>query len=258
MLEHHPVPGVAGKVALVTGGQQGIGRAIALALASAGADIVINYFDDEAAAASVLDEARSLGVRAMTIQCDVRAPAAPSAMIGTVVKAMGRIEVLVNNAGVFPRARFVDITEAQWDRVVETNLKGAFFCAQAAARAMIDGNVCGNIINIVSRALVGSSPLGTHYAASKGGLAALTRAMAVELARHGIRVNAVAPGLTDTAQPREGSSEQQLRERAAAMLSGRMGRPEEIAAVVVFLASDASSFLFGQTIHANGGAYMAQ
>jgi 3-oxoacyl-[acyl-carrier protein] reductase len=165
--------------------------------------------------------------------------------------------VLVNNAGIFPRVAFVAMAEQDWDQVMSVNLRGAFFCSQAVVRTMIRAGRPGNIINIGSRAMMGSSRDSCHYAASKGGLVSLTRAMATELAPHRIRVNAIAPGLVDTAQPRSVLNEEQLQARAREMPSRRIGQPEDIAAVAVFLACDDSSYIVGQTLHANGGSYLA-
>jgi 3-oxoacyl-[acyl-carrier protein] reductase len=147
--------------------------------------------------------------------------------------------------------------EADWDFVHGINLRAGAFCAQAAARAMVAAGTHGAVVNLASSAIYGASPRGVHYAASKGGVVSMTRAMAMELAPHRIRVNAIAPGLTDTAQPRYGESEEQLAVRAASLPLGRMGTPEEIANVAAFLASDKASFITGQVLHANGGLFMA-
>lgn len=244
-----------GKIALVTGAQQGIGRAIALALARAGADVGINYLDDRPAADKVLEEIRGAGRRAVVIQGDVGHPAEAQAMVARVAGELGGLDVLVNNAGVFPRVPFLEMRESDWDHVLDVNLKGGFFCAQAAARAMVAGGRRGSIINLASQAIRGSVR-GVHYSASKGGVVAMTRAMALELAPHGIRVNAIAPGLTDTAQPRYGHDEAELQALARAVPLGRMALPDDIASVAVFLASDAAGYMTGQTVHVNGGSYM--
>jgi 3-oxoacyl-[acyl-carrier protein] reductase len=247
---------ITGQAAFVTGAQQGIGRAVALALARAGADVAVNYLDDAGAAARVVRDIEAMGRRAVLVQGDVSVPGQVEAMTATVVKALGAIDVLVNNAGVFPRVPFLEMKESDWDFVLDVNLKGSFLCAQAAARLMVQRGRPGAIVNIASQAVRGAV-LGVHYSASKGGVVAMTRAMALELAPHGIRVNAVAPGLTDTAQPRYGHDEDALAAMARAVPLGRMARAEDIADVIVFLASDDARFITGETIHANGGSYMA-
>jgi NAD(P)-dependent dehydrogenase (short-subunit alcohol dehydrogenase family) len=244
-----------GKVALVTGAQQGIGRGIALAFAREGADVAVNYLDDRAAAETVMQQVRAAGRRSALVQTDVARPAEVETMVARVRHELGAIDVLVNNAGVYPRVPFLAMRETDWDLVLDVNLKGGFFCAQAAAQAMIDGGRRGTIINMASQAIRGAVR-GVHYSASKGGVVAMTRAMALELAPHGIRVNAIAPGLTDTAQPRYGNSEEELAMMASAVPLGRMAQPDDIAAVAVFLASDDARHVTGQTVHVNGGSYM--
>jgi len=245
-----------GRRALVTGAQQGIGAAIALALGQAGADVAINYLDDAASAASVAEAVRGFGRQAVVVQGDVGTPAGAAAIVAAADAALGGLDVLVNNAGVFPRVALVDMTEADWHYVMDVNLKGAFFAAQAAVRLMIARGVKGAVINLASQAIRGSAPRGVHYSASKGGVVSMTRAMALELAPHGIRVNAIAPGLTDTAQPRYGSSESELVEMAKVIPVGRMALPADIAGMAAFLASDMAAFMTGQTVHVNGGTYM--
>jgi NAD(P)-dependent dehydrogenase (short-subunit alcohol dehydrogenase family) len=247
---------LTGRRALVTGAQQGIGAAIALALGKAGADVAINYLDDAAAAGRVAEAIRGFGRRAAIVQGDVGSPERAAAIVAAADAALGGLDVLVNNAGVFPRVAFVDMTEADWDHVMDVNLKGGFFAAQAAVKLMMARGTPGAVINLASQAVRGSSPRGVHYAASKGGVVSMTRAMALELAPFGIRVNAIAPGLTDTAQPRYGSDEAELAAMAAAIPLGRMAQPADIAGMAAFLASDLAAFMTGQTVHVNGGTYM--
>lgn len=245
-----------GRVALVTGAQQGIGRATALALARAGMDVALNYLDDRVAAEKAAAEIRALGRRALVVSGDVSRAADVEAMLGAVARGLGVPDVLVNNAGIYPRSPFLELAEREWDAVLGVNLKGSFLCAQAAARAMVAAGRPGVIISLASQAIRGA-PLGVHYTASKGGIVAMTRAMALALAPHGIRVNAVAPGLTDTAQPRYEHTEETMAELSRAVPLGHMATPDDIADVIVFLASDAARHVTGQTIHANGGSYMA-
>ena len=244
-----------GKIALVTGAQQGIGRGIALAFAREGADVAVNYLDDRAAAEQVMREVCAAGRRAVLVQADVARPTDAQTMVAQVLSELGGLDVLVNNAGVYPRVPFLEMRETDWDLVLDVNLKGGFLCAQAAARAMVAAGRRGSIINMASQAIRGAVR-GVHYSASKGGVVAMTRATALELAPHGIRVNAIAPGLTDTAQPRYGNNEDELAAMARAVPLGRMAQPDDIAAVAVFLASDDARHVTGQTVHVNGGSYM--
>jgi NAD(P)-dependent dehydrogenase (short-subunit alcohol dehydrogenase family) len=246
---------VDGKVVLVTGAQQGIGRAMALAFGREGADVGINYLDDLRAAEQVADGVRAHGRRALLVQGDVSKVEEARAMVETVVREMGGIDILINNAGMYPRVSMLDMRESDWDYVLDINLRGSFFCAQAAARAMITAKRLGSIVNLASSAVAGAIR-GVHYSASKGGVVAMTRAMALELAPYRIRVNAIAPGLTDTAQPRYGNSEEEIQERSRAIPLGRMANPGDIADVAVFLASDYARHMTGQVLHVNGGSYM--
>jgi 3-oxoacyl-[acyl-carrier protein] reductase len=247
---------LAGKVALVTGAQQGIGRATALALAAAGADVAVNWLDDRAQAEGVADEIRGLGLKAVLVQGSVGSSAGAAAIVAEAIAGLGGLDVLVNNAGIFPRSPFLELAEDEWDRVLGVNLKGSFLVAQAAARHMVAAGRKGAIVNLSSSSVRGHV-LGVHYAASKAGVIGMTRSMALALAPHGIRVNAIAPGLTDTAQPRYQFDETELAAQSRLIPLGAMAKPADIADIIVFLASDRARFVTGEVVHANGGLYMA-
>ena len=246
---------LAGKVALVTGAQQGIGKAIALAYGREGASVVVNYLDSQAAAEEIAAQIRALGQRAMPIAGDV-AQAADVRRMVEVGESLGGIDILVNNAGIFPRVEFLDMTEAQWDEVLSVNLKGTFLCTQAVAQKLVERGRGGAVINLASSAAFRSSPRGVHYVASKAGIVGVTRATALELAPYRVRVNAIAPGTTDTAQPRYGMSEEELQAAGRQVPLGRMGTPEDVADLAVFLASEEARHITGQTLHVNGGQYL--
>ena len=201
-------------------------------------------------------EVRALGRRTVLVPADVSQRADVEAMVATVVKELGAPDVVINNAGVFPRSTFLEMQESEWDLVLNVNLKGSFLAAQAGARAMVAAGKAGAIVNISSSAVRGD-PRGVHYSASKAGIIGLTRAMALALAPHRIRVNAIAPGTTDTAQPRYGNTEEQLAARLRDTPFGRMAEPDEIARVAVFLATEEAAWVSGEVIHVNAGAYMA-
>ena len=245
----------SGKIVLVTGAQRGIGRAIAVRFAQAGADVALNYLDDKAAAESAAAEVGALGRRAVTLAADVAAPAEARSLVGAAERALGPLDVLVNNAAIFPRAPFLELTEDAWDTVLDTNLKSTFVCSQEAARHMVAAGRPGAIINISSGAPYRGSMRATAYMASKLGIVGLTRGMARELAPHRIRVNAVAPGVTNTAMPRLGNTEEALTAIGRANPTGRLAEPEDIADVVVFLATDEARYIVGQLVHVNGGDY---
>jgi NAD(P)-dependent dehydrogenase (short-subunit alcohol dehydrogenase family) len=246
---------LTGNVAVITGAQQGIGRAVALAMAKEGAHVVVNYLDDAEAANETAAAARALGVKANAVSADISKPSDVEILMQA-ADEMGGVSILVNNAAVFPRSSFLELAESEWDLVLGVNLKGAFLCTQAAANRMVSAKQGGAIINLTSGAAFRGSPRGVHYVSSKAGVVGLTRATAVELAAHKIRVNAIAPGLTDTAQPRYGMTEDEISEKAATIPFPGLTMPEDIADAAVFLASDSASRISGQTIHVNGGDYL--
>jgi NAD(P)-dependent dehydrogenase (short-subunit alcohol dehydrogenase family) len=246
-----------GKVALVTGAQQGIGAAIALALAGEGADVAVSWLDDQTAAEAVAQGVRDQGRRALLIKSDVSRLSEVEAMVARTVGELGPPDILVNNAGVYPRVPLLQMRESDWDHVLDINLKAGCFATIAMAKALIAVKKDGAVVNLASSAVRGAVR-GVHYSASKGGVVSMTRALALELAPHDIRVNAIAPGLTDTAQPRFGNTDSELVEmaRATIPLRGQLLRPDQIARTAVFLASDESSAMTGQVLHVNGGSYM--
>jgi meso-butanediol dehydrogenase/(S,S)-butanediol dehydrogenase/diacetyl reductase len=260
-MEHTTV--LAGKVALVTGAGQGNGRAIALGLARAGADVAVNDLHEESAA-HVADEVRALGRRALTAVADVSQVRQIEELIDRTVAGLGRLDVLVNNAGLIRARPFGEVTEEDWDRTMAVNARGLFFCMQAAGRVMV-AQRSGTIINIASIAGRGSQSLSPPYAASKAAAVVLAQQAARALAQHNVTVNAVCPGLIDTDFNQRLDDEvgvrrlglapgEFLRQRIAAVPLGRIGTPEDVANVVVFLASPAAAYITGQQITVDGGA----
>jgi NAD(P)-dependent dehydrogenase (short-subunit alcohol dehydrogenase family) len=250
------------RVAIVTGAGNGIGKATALALARAGAHVAAVDVDGGAAKATA-DAAAALGPRSLALDTDVGDLAAIDRMAQRVMETFGRIDVLVNNAGVTRRAYIMDLTEQDWDRIMRVNAKGVFFCLQRVAREMIPRR-SGTIINIAS--IAGKGYAGTSnaiYAASKGSVISLTRTAALQLARHDINVNAICPGITVTALSEanvavrardEGLSlEDMTRRRNAVIPLGRPNEPEDLAALAVFLASPGARNITGQSFNVDGG-----
>ena len=246
-----------GQVAIITGAQQGIGKAIAIKLASEGADIVVNWLDDKEKASEVADLVTSQGRKVVMFKGDIEQNDQIRNLVSVTMDAFGKIDVLVNNAGIYPRIPFFDVSENDWNKIIQTNLKGAFFCSQMVAKKMRDLKVGGNIINISSQAISGLAKEGSVYSISKIALTGLTKTLAMELAPHRIRVNAIAPGLTDTDQPRLGLTETEISYRASNSPLGRIVYPEEVADLAAFLASKKAAMITGQTHHINSGAYLA-
>ena len=243
-----------GKVAIVTGGNSGIGKAIALGLAKAGANIAIDYVTHPEATDALEREIAALGDVAIGLKADVSRIEELQAMVQATVAKFGRVDIMVNNAGVETRTSVLDTTEAQYDKVLAINLKSAFFGTQIAATQMIAQGGGGRIINITSVHEDWPMPGNTAYCLAKGGMRMLTRTAGVELAAHGIRVVGVGPGAVAT--PINISTMQDpalLAKLNAAIPLGRMAEPEEIADVVVFLAGDGGSYLTATTIFADGG-----
>ena len=241
-----------GRVALVTGAQQGIGKAVAEAMGREGASVVVQYFDDTDAANEVAALVRSYGPDAVVVQGDVGVRGDCEAALHA-GRELGGVNLLVNNAGIFPRRSFVDMTDDDWNNVQNVNVVGGFRCLQLMARDLITDGRHGTAVNLSSVAFFRNSARGAHYAASKGAIIGFTRAVSTELAPYGIRVNAIAPGIVDTAQPRDGMTEQQIAAASALVPLGAMATPDEVADVAVFLSSDLSRHITGQTLQVNGG-----
>jgi NAD(P)-dependent dehydrogenase (short-subunit alcohol dehydrogenase family) len=242
-----------GQVAIVTGASGGIGKAICRLLATAGADIVAQYFHDQEGAQEAASQVRAAGRRVEAVRANLALAAEARGVVDRAVAVFGRLDILVNNAGTYPRSWALEMAEEEWDRVLDTNLKGTFFASQAAARVMREAGK-GRIVNMSSVAMRGQIR-GSHYSASKAGLVGLTRALALEWAPE-ILVNCVAPGLVDTPQPRMGMNEDQITERVRRLPLPRIGKPEDIARAVLFLCTEESSWITGQTLHVNGGDMM--
>jgi NAD(P)-dependent dehydrogenase (short-subunit alcohol dehydrogenase family) len=244
---------LTGRVAIVTGGSKGLGSGMALALAEHGADVAIvsrNAQEGEVVAAQI----REMGRRSIALAVDVQDVAGLNTMAETVKRELGRIDILINNAGVGVTKFALEVTEEDWDRVVDTNLKGVFFCAQAVAKVMKEQKY-GKIINIASVAGAKGSIAISSYCASKAGVVNLTRALAKEWARYNINVNAIGPGYIKTAiNEKELSNEAFLDKVLSSLPTKRIGVLEDLSGTVVLLASEASNYITGETIYIDGGS----
>ena len=242
------------KKALVTGGSRGIGRGIALSLAKQGADVAVNYRSNQAEAEAVVSEIKAMGRESFAVQADVSNREDVEKMIGEVVAKFGKIDILVNNAGICIFKAFEEMTEEDWDKTLDTNLKGQFLCAKEAVKLMGPG---GKIINIASIAS-GGVGIGfrqiAHYTASKGGVVALTENLALELAPKGINVNAIAPGVIETDMTKGLLSDEKTKAGLLTRIpKGRVGKPEDIGAAAAFLASDEADYITGVVLYVDGG-----
>jgi len=242
-----------GRVAVVTGAGRGMGRAVALRFGSEGARVVVAEFNAEHGV-EVADQIRAAGGTAKAVTADVSRTEDVTRLFAEAVKAYGTVDILVNNAGIGVAKPILDYTEADWDRQMGVNVKGVFFCSQTAARVMIPRRH-GKIVNFASTsAFVSSSQPEVAYDTSKGAVRQMTVSMAAELAPHGINVNAVAPGTTETEMTRTSLSTEEGRAwQLARIPMGRVGQPDDIAAVVLFLCSDEASYITGHTLVADGG-----
>ena len=241
------------KVALVTGGNTGIGRGVAIAYAEEGADVAIAWVAREPDAHSLVAEVERRGRRALALRCDVTSEPDVQELVRAVVERFGRIDVLVNNAGIQKAQAITEMTLDDWERMMAVHLRGAFLCTREVARVMI-AQRSGRIILLTSQLAYIGRPRYTAYSAAKGGLLTFTRALAQELAPHGILVNSIAPGLIDTGF--DPLPEETKRAHAASLPLKRLGMPDDLVGAFVFLASDESRYFCGQTLHPNGGEIM--
>lgn len=244
-----------GKVAVITGGSRGIGRAAVLALAGAGAAVVVNYARNRAAAEEVLARVEQIGGRAIAHQADVTDYAASEKLIEGALDHFNRIDILINNAGITRDNLLVRMKEDEWEEVISTNLTGVYNCTRAVIKPLLKQKSGGSIINLASVAGVYGNSGQANYAAAKGGIIAFTRTIAKELGSRGITVNAVAPGLIET-EMTAALPEQLKKEIMARIALGRFGKPEDVARVILFLASEEAAYITGQVIAVDGGITM--
>ena len=242
------------RAALVTGGGRGIGRAICLALAAQGYDVAVNYAASSAAAEKTAEDCRAYGVQAVTLQADVTDPAACQTLVDTAAKTFGRLDVLVNNAGVTADKLILRMQEEDFDKVINANLKGAFFCCKAACKLMMRQRY-GRIVNISSVVGLHGNAGQANYAASKAGLIGMTKSLAKEFAARNVTVNAVAPGFIGTDMT-DAMPEAAKQAAMTGIPAGRIGAVEEVANAVAFLAGEGASYITGQVLCVDGGMGM--
>ncbi|ADU30792.1 3-oxoacyl-[acyl-carrier-protein] reductase [Evansella cellulosilytica] len=243
-----------GQNAIVTGGSRGIGKAICIELAKQGANVVVNFSGNKEKAEEVAEECKSYGVNAIAIQANVADADSVQAMVKSAIEELGSVEILVNNAGITRDTLVMRMKEADFDDVINTNLKGVFNCSKAVTRPMMKQRY-GRIINISSVVGVLGNAGQANYVASKAGVIGLTKSMARELANRNIHVNAVAPGFIETDMT-DSLSEDMREEMLKQIPLSKLGSPKHVASVVAFLASDASAYMTGQTLHVDGGMVM--
>lgn len=243
-----------GKIAVVTGGSRGIGRAVCEKLASLGADIAFSYAGNAAAAQETEAACRALGVRVLAVQADVGKSEAVTAFFDAVLKEFGRVDILVNNAGITRDNLAMRMKEEEFDQVIETNLKGTFLCMKAVARPMMKQR-SGRIVNLTSVVALRGNPGQVNYCASKAGVIGMTKSMARELAGRGVTVNAIAPGFIETDMTAK-LPEDVKTSMAASIPMAHMGRPEDVANAVAFFASDEAAYVTGQVLCVDGGMAM--
>jgi 3-oxoacyl-[acyl-carrier protein] reductase len=250
-----PDGALTGRLVLVTGASRGIGAAIALRAARAGADVAIGYKEHDGEAEAVADRVRALGRRTATFAADLADTAQARAMVARVQDELGPIHGLVNNAGIMPESSFLEISDAEWNEVLATDLTAAFACSQAVLPGMLERG-SGSIVMISSRlGQIGFAGV-AHYSVAKAGMIALAKSLAREFGPRGIRANAVAPGVVVTDMGAQVMHGEVGRRRMAELPLGRFGTPPEIAEAAVFLLSDAASLFLGQTLNPNCGGYM--
>jgi NAD(P)-dependent dehydrogenase (short-subunit alcohol dehydrogenase family) len=244
-----------GEVAIVTGARRGIGKAIALTLAGAGADVAVcDLVDDDGQLQAVAGEIEKLGRRSLPIKVDTSKRAEVETMVQKVLDRFGQIDILMNNAGILIRSSLLDLPEEDWDRLMAVDLKSYYLCAQAVGRHMVERKR-GRIVNTASQFAFRTMPGMGPYSIAKAGVVMLTRALAQELGKHGIRVNAIAPGLVKTEFSRESwINPDFVKQYSAQMPLGRMGETTDLTGAALFLASDASAYVTGHTILIDGGA----